>query len=324
MTGTRAAIERAGPGVAARLQSITIRSAAFALHKIRKRGLSRVIALTSHYANPGNFILFRLDTGARLKVGIGDDYWLVPLLREGSYEPEIARVLRRVIGPEAAFIDCGANIGYWSALMAAAIGRPGRVVAIEIARDAFEQLATNAQLNHGAFECVHAAAWDHSGDTIIVAVDPSRHSWSSAAPEVRAQLEEAGFGQESVGTITVDDVSSKYLEGDPSLVVLKVDVEGAEINVLRGAQRTLERNTLVVYEDHGRELGSEISSYVLGDLGLAVFYPRPSGKVERMQDLSAIQSVKVERATGYNFLACREGTPVYSQLTSLGADPGRR
>ena len=61
-------------------------------------------------------------------------------MRDPAYEPETARMLDLVLDADTLFVDCGANIGWWSAIAARRIGAPGRVIAIEASKSVFVRL----------------------------------------------------------------------------------------------------------------------------------------------------------------------------------------
>src|SRR5438128_1874466 len=84
------------------------------------------------------------SSGTKLKIGLYDAYWLALLMRDPAYEPETARMLDLVLDADTLFVDCGANIGWWSAIAARRIGAPGRVIAIEASKSVFVRLTENA------------------------------------------------------------------------------------------------------------------------------------------------------------------------------------
>ena len=83
-----------------------------------------------------------------------DGYWTKLLLGQ-TYEPEFADLLARELVPDVAFLDCGANIGYWSVLASTRWG--AGVVAVEAAGDAYQQLVRNNILNGSRFTPLHGA-----------------------------------------------------------------------------------------------------------------------------------------------------------------------
>ena len=113
------------------------------------RGLQRFAWELGRIAGPDASAVVAVD-GVRLRVYLSDGYWVHLLFFAGRYEPEIEAALRRVLRPGMPFIDCGANIGYWSLL--AAVRHQARVIAIEPARSSFERLSENVKLNGDVVE----------------------------------------------------------------------------------------------------------------------------------------------------------------------------
>lgn len=78
-------------------------------------------------------------------------------------------------------------------------------------------------------------------------------------------------------------------------------MEGAEIDALQGAARTLRDGSIIVFEDHGSDPDCEVSDYILNTLGLDVLHVGDHG-FEAIGSLDEIRGVKVDPAVGYNFV----------------------
>ena len=305
-----------GPGPAARLQLSALRVVAALLRPFGSKGFSPWASFVAKAFSARNHAKLELSGGLRLKVNLNDPYWLSPLLTGRPYEPEMAKILDRVLDDECAFVDCGANIGYWSAIAARRIGRTDRVIAIEAAFDSYERLRENASVNGDGFRPIHAAVWNASGQELSVATDPIRHSWASVDPDLVPRLREAGFKQELVESITVDDSVERFLDDRSGRLILKVDVEGAELQVLEGAVETLRGDTLLAYEDHGNDPECRVTEAVMA-LGLVVFaHEEPTG-VTRFTDIVDVKALKKDSGRGYNFFACREGTRTFDLMDEM-------
>lgn len=144
------------------------------------------------------------------------------------YEPELS-IVERFLSPGAVAVDVGANYGIYTLVMARLVGADGLVIALEPAAEAFGVLERNVRRN-SLTNCslVNAAALDRNGKLpLIHHPDPSRNA-----------LDLGGrTGQEWVSTVRLDDVLGSRQRRRVALV--KVDVEGAEELVLRGAERVL-------------------------------------------------------------------------------------
>ena len=134
--------------------------------------------------------------------------------------PDMPEMLawRRELADGGLFIDVGANVGTYT-IWAAELG--AEVIALEPAADTFALLCENIALNGYQVTAVQAAAGDHCGAARFTAGQDAQNSLDPAGP-VQARL------------VTVDS-----LIGDRRVTGMKIDVEGFEIDVLRGCARAL-------------------------------------------------------------------------------------
>lgn len=129
---------------------------------------------------------------------------------------------RRTLRPADLFVDVGANVGAYT-LWAIELGAD--VIAIEPNGWAVEQLEANLALNGYRAEVVRAAAMDAAG-TARITTD------LGVLNHVVTEGSDATI--EQVAAVTIDDIV-----GERAVAGLKIDVEGAEMSVLRGAERAL-------------------------------------------------------------------------------------
>lgn len=157
----------------------------------------------------------------------------------GFYESHVTSVLQREIKPGAICIDVGANIGVHAIRMAKLVGPSGHVVAIEADPSLAERLERNLELNAIAnARIVTAAAAEHSGDSFMLFRPSSDHPNRGMA-----SLVDKGYpGGDSirVESMAIDELSL------PRVDLIKIDVEGAEEGVLRGATRTISKHRPVL------------------------------------------------------------------------------
>ncbi len=158
----------------------------------------------------------------------------------GTHESHISSLLNQHIQPGDVCFDVGANIGYFSNIMAKLVGPTGQVWAFEPVPDNFDALEMNAILANRASQIVrpiHAAVSDRAGMLRIVRKQFSTYH------QVAAIEGNVSSDSECVKAVTLDDeYTSHEIKGGIS--VLKVDVEGHEWPVIKGCEK-LTRERLV-------------------------------------------------------------------------------
>ena len=257
--------------------------------------------------------VLELSPGALLEVDLTDAYWVKLLMPGYVYEPEVGPMLRRVlVEHQPDFIDCGANIGYWSVLASA--WTDGAVSAVEASAGSFERLVMNAWLNKSRFRCIHAAVWSTDGESLLIETDREL-GHSAAAVSAPGSSGTSAKHHESVTSASLDALCGLPTLDPERGLVIKLDVEGSEIAALHGAERTLhERDPLIVYEDHGADPSCRTSAFVLEELGYSVYYCALAGSPVRLPDVDSVERVKKLASRGYNFFACSSASRFASML----------
>lgn len=244
--------------------------------------------------------------GGQLRVPLTDGYWIYYLFGGPEYEPELASLLPRLLTGGEYFIDCGANIGYWS-VFASRLVAPQQIFAVEPAGDTYRWLAANSELN-GGFHTMQRAVWSRSDIPLSISANLERSASTSVSTH--------GDGP-TVQSISVDDLAAGIPPSSP--IVVKLDVEGSELAAFEGARRTLTRPSVFIYEDHGSDRASENTRGVMTDLQLDVFYLNPTGRVELVASIDSLGAVKVDRTRGYNFAAAVHGSWGAKRLTEISS-----
>jgi FkbM family methyltransferase len=168
------------------------------------------------------------------------------MLRQPDYEP----VVWVRPGSGAVFLDVGAYIGPYSILAARESGAEGMVFALEPDPKNRRQLHKNLALN-GITNCtvVPFAAWSRTGR--IGWSKAEQPDWHRASEEATAHATEA---------ITLDDLVTNH--GLDRVDWIKMDVEGGEVEALRGAQITLQRfHPTLFVEIH--DTADELKSFLI-------------------------------------------------------------
>jgi FkbM family methyltransferase len=191
--------------------------------------------LTRHFANGGDPVVLTDQHDVRFVLYPWDLDSLDELLSKSFYAPDF-RAIERLLKPGDTAVDVGANIGSHSIMMSRRVGDQGRVYAFEpVARTAWlmrENLALNRASNVRLFD----AAVSESPGTVEMHLYDQRYSaWNS--------IGSANFdGIEPIETVEVTAECLDHAMHELSVSrihFLKIDVEGFEIDVLRGARRLL-------------------------------------------------------------------------------------
>jgi FkbM family methyltransferase len=148
------------------------------------------------------------------------------------------RFLRRFLAPSMGFIDIGAHYGLYAILASQCVGRRGYVLAFEPARPIFRRLRWHLRLNGARQVKVHACAVGARKSTMTLYM-PARGV--DTISSLRAPVIGDGITRRiDVEVVALDDLES--LRRLPSIDMIKLDVEGAEAEVLEGATRVLKQH----------------------------------------------------------------------------------
>lgn len=206
------------------------------------------------------------------------------------FEASLSRFCLAALKSGDTFVDIGANVGYFTLLAGAAVGERGMVVALEPERRNFEALAHHVHENKYAhvrlFEC--AAGREEGQQTLHV--HPLNRGGSSMVPfscygyaeerygveEMKSRFGESALSQQ-VSVRGLDGIFSELNITDCAL--MKIDVEGFEGEVLKGAQRIFADHVVkqVVCEVNNKETRSDIFAFFRGN-GYAPYKLSYTGK----------------------------------------------
>ena len=190
-------------------------------------------------APPTTVVTF--DRGQRIRTDL-DEWIQYQIFLTGYYDVETraTRLFRKVVQPGMTVIDVGANVGYYTLQAAARVGPAGRVHAFEPAGSTFTRLVENVELN--GFKNVstcRAIVNDRPGRLPLFVAPPDNSGLSGLRPPPGA------LGFEEVDALTLDDYCERT--NVPRVDVVKIDVEGSELAVLRGMPRLLAQPQVQVF-----------------------------------------------------------------------------
>ncbi|MEO6654763.1 MAG: FkbM family methyltransferase [Pyrinomonadaceae bacterium] len=174
-------------------------------------------------------------------------------------ESEQTAAIQRELSPGKTFFDLGANVGYYSILASRLVGRGGHVAAFEPVVRNLSFLQRHIELNDA--ENVQVLPFAVSSEAGIL-------SFSTGSNSGMGSLDfDGGNGKMLVPTVTLDEIAER-LKLTPD--VLKIDVEGAEVEVFRGATRILNTARPTIFlSTHSTDLREQCLAH-LRDTGYTV------------------------------------------------------
>jgi FkbM family methyltransferase len=211
-------------------------------------------------------------------------------------------------------IDCGANYGYWSVLVSSKPFGAHKVIAIEPSAQNFPKLANNARINGERFEAIKCAIGSARGTATLSGTKHEAFSIAGAA----------NGGGEKVPVIALDNlIDDGKVEGGGKYLI-KLDVEGVEIEAIKGGARLLAADSVILCEEHGNDPDHTVSRYILDQtpLKLIVFDPR-SKRMETVTELSILDRIKVSTHVGYNVFGTASAFWL-DRINALNAKTARR
>lgn len=173
-------------------------------------------------------------------------------------EPEQTAAMVQEIRPGQTFFDIGANVGYYSILASRLVGPAGKIAAFEPLVRNLSYLHRHVELNRA--DNIRLLPFALSSENTIL-------SFSTGPNSAMGHLELNGGGDVLVPTVTLDEIAERLgLIPD----VMKMDVEGAEMEVFRGAERILsEARPTIFLSTHSPELREQCLA-LLKDYGYSV------------------------------------------------------
>jgi FkbM family methyltransferase len=202
------------------------------------------------HTNDPTIVITELDAGVRLFVDLSDHVIGLNIVR-GRYEADGMQLVRSVLRPGDTAVDAGAHIGFFAMQMAARVGPLGRV-------HAFEPLDSNADLLERSI-----AENGFAGRIVLERAALGRSSGTATLTFPLETLNSGGAYLLRDGaapllgnhTRTVPLVALDEAELARPVRLIKMDVEGAEPQVVQGATRVLkEDRPLIMSELHPTQL----------------------------------------------------------------------
>jgi FkbM family methyltransferase len=262
---------------------------------------------------PERGIQIKLNPDAVYEFPYGDGYWSKLLNRTFRYENELELLFQDSADVDYTLLDCGANYGYWSVLVSSKPFGSHKAIAIEPSGQNFPKLANNAAINGNRFETMKCAIGATRGTARL---SGTKHEAFSIAGD-------QSDGEE-VPVIALDNLLDDGKVAPGGKYLIKLDVEGVEIEAMKGGARLMQGDSVLLCEEHGNDPQHTVSRYILDQtpLKLIVYDPR-SNRLETVTDLSILDRIKVSTHVGYNVFGTASAFWL-ARIDALNAKAGRR
>lgn len=182
-----------------------------------------------------------------------NDYISQVISRYGEWEPDAILIWKKFLQPGMTVLDVGANIGAHTLALSRLVGENGKVLAFEPQRFIFYMLAGVAAINSLTnVWCYQKAVSNKEGSIFVTDLDMEQnYNFGGFSLSEPLYGQPRSLGGEHVSVITIDSLDLKECH------FIKVDVEGMEENVLRGAQKTISKYCPIIYVENNRPNKSE-------------------------------------------------------------------
>ena len=151
------------------------------------------------------------------------------IFKTGKWEPKITSFLLKNLKQGMIFIDVGAAIGWFTIIGSSLVGEGGKVIAFEPSPIRFRTLVENVKMNtDGNVECIDKAVSSENGEAYISGED---------CPMYLARSRNRFKINVLIDVVTLD--SFLNVRGVEKVDIVKIDVEGSELRVLKGMEQTI-------------------------------------------------------------------------------------
>jgi FkbM family methyltransferase len=160
-------------------------------------------------------------------------YMVIAFFLNGVYEPATTSFFKETVKPGMTIVDIGANAGYYTLLSARLVGEGGRVYAFEPDPENYALLRKNVQVNgYRNVVCLQKAVSDRAGRLpLFLGGESGGHS---------LYADDNSSGRRIMVDVTsLDEFFQK--EDWPNIDLIKIDIEGAELQALKGMSKLARR-----------------------------------------------------------------------------------
>jgi len=226
-------------------------------HDVTATTVRRALGQANQHSTPTPFsvrlsladIAYVSVGGIEVALDTADQSVSAHIIEDGEWEPQVAHVLRRYLTAGSVFVDIGANVGWHSAVGSSTVGPTGRVYAIEPNPENARLIGHTVQRNNLTnVELLPFALSERTGFAAFRTAIGSNGGFAGG--------NDPSFIDHAVTivpTLRFDDLNIAHVD------VIKMDVEGAEPMVMRGAVEVIERDHPVIVFEFSCEMTQRVS-----------------------------------------------------------------
>lgn len=222
------------------------------------------------------------------------------MLIKGNYEPQTTHIFKQVLKEGMVAVDVGAHIGYYTLLASSLVGESGKVFAFEPESENFSALLGNIVLN--GFQNIkpfQQAVFSRSGKKCLyLGIHSGMHSLFKVKDTTAKSV--------MVDMVSLDDVFKKTI-----VDLIKVDTQGAELDVLVGMQEIIKRNNdlklIIEFQEYkGVYLRRLWNKLIDSRFDYIYIIDESGGKIEKADYQSSVKFCKTKRIDGVNLLCSKQ------------------
>lgn len=178
---------------------------------------------------------------------VGRSLWLM-----GIYDLIVTEVLWRLIESGETAIDVGANLGYMTTIMAKKVGKTGKIWCFEPNPEAYKELSENVRNWHKTLDWnqinTQQIALSNQSGVGVLSVPTNNREEAALVSSQELQGQENLAKSYTVTLARLDEI----LKNSGQISLMKIDVEGHELEVLQGATELISKQQIrnIIYEDH--------------------------------------------------------------------------
>lgn len=227
--------------------------------KVKKAAISNANQWKDFLATDKDFVSKQIFND--IKLNLYKDSSLSESLYKGDFEYQEVQFLNSFLKPDDVFVDIGANIGYFSIIASKRVAPNGKVYSFEPTDKTYKRLQESLKLNHcNNVQTYQIALSDKCEQREFTVSNDGFDAYNSLGNPSQG----ANFSKNVVQTQTFDFFQKENNIPFPTLI--KIDVEGWEIPVIKGMKETLEKENAPFLIVEFTEDNAQLSGFTCADL----------------------------------------------------------